>query len=107
MDLDVPEPPDGELEPSAAEDYNSLYAHYLSCQALVALASFKEGWDAFEGLLSRYVVERRRENSQYRGHDPNESMALRLKQQGAEDFRTFIRSSVNEAAAVKMPSLKK
>lgn len=106
-DLDLLEEPEQAGEPTAIEDYNAVYSHYLGCQALVALASFKEGWEALEKqVFEKYVRERRLANAQYRGHDPNESFALRLKQQAAEDFLVFIRASVNEAAAVQKPVLK-
>lgn len=108
QDLDeINDSPVGEKTPAVGtENYNSRYAHYLQCQAILALVAFDEGWKSFEQLaLLAYVNDRRRENSEYRGDDPNKSFSLRLKQQAAEDFVKFIRMVVHEAANTPKPSL--
>jgi hypothetical protein len=51
------------------------------------------------------VRERKRENAEYRGEDPNKAFSLRLRQQAAEDFVRFIRYMINEAVATPKPAL--
>jgi hypothetical protein len=86
--------------------YNQQYAHYMRCQALVALAAFTEGWSVFETMaLKSFVTRARRSNEEYRGSDPNKAFELRIKQQTAEDFIKFIRAVVNEAIATPKPAL--
>lgn len=107
-DLDLAEEEDESDVPVAHDDYNAAYAHYLSCQALTALVAFNEGWEALEKtILKRFVAARRAENAEYRGDDPNRAFSLRVRQQAAEDFLLFIRSSVQEAKATPRPVLKK
>ena len=95
------------VAPGSESDYNALYAHYLKCQSITTMVAFKEGWDAFgELILMAYVRSKQKENREYRGEDPNKALALRLRQQEAEDFVKFIRAEVEAAAAVPKPTLK-
>jgi hypothetical protein len=90
-----------------SNSYNSQYVHYLKCQSLAALAAFDEGWKSFEELvLKAYVRERKRENADYQGDDPNKAFSLRIRQQTAEDFVKFIRSMIQEAINTPKPTLK-
>ena len=86
--------------------YNGRYQHYSKCQAIAALVAFEEGWESFEELILKpYVQERKRENKEYRGEDPNKAFSLRLKQQAAEDFVRAIRIGINEAVTTPKPAL--
>jgi hypothetical protein len=86
--------------------YNAQYVHYMKCQAIVALAGFAEGWEAFEELaLKTFVRNAKRDDEEYRGDDPHKAFSLRVKRQSAEDFFKFIRRVVNEAAATGKPVL--
>jgi len=92
----------------ASEGYNARYQHYLRCQAIATLVAFAEGWSAFEELvLKAYVDAQRREDAGYRGDDANKAFVLRVKARAAEDFLTFIRVSVVEAATTPKPILMK
>lgn len=107
-DLEDVAPVDAVADFIDGNDYNKRYAHYLKCQALVALAAFEEGWQSLEELvLKPYVLARKRENAEYHGDDPHKAFSLRLRQQAAEDFMQFIRMMVAEAAATPKPVLKK
>ena len=105
-DLDDVAPTDAVADFIDGDSYNGRYAHYLKCQALAALVAFDEGWSSFEELILKpYVRERKRENAEYRGEDPNKAFSLRLRQQAAEDFVRFIRYMINEAVATPKPAL--
>lgn len=95
-------------EPVASEtDYNARYAYYLKCQSIVDLISFKEGWDSFGQLvLKPFLVEQKQANREYRGTNPNDAFALRLREQCAEDFITFIDAVIEDLKAVPKPVLK-
>jgi hypothetical protein len=104
---DVEEAPVDALEGLVDRNgYNVQYVRYMKCQAITALASFAEGWSAFEELaLKAYVRQRKFEDEQYRGDDPHKGFSLRVKRQAAEDFFRFIRQVVSEAQATPKPSL--
>jgi len=99
-------PVDVVLAVTDENSYNVLYAHYLRCQALAALVAFEEGWKSFEELvLKAYVQQRRAENKEYKGDDPNKAFSLRIREQTAEDFVKFIKAVVAEAVSTKKPVL--
>ena len=86
-----------------SNSYNTQYVHYLKCQLIAALAAF-EGWESFNELVLKvYVRERKRENADYQGDDPNKAFSLRIRQQTAEDFVRFIRLMVQEAINTPKP----
>ncbi len=104
---DVEEPPVDAIEGlTDRQDYNVQYVRYMRCQAIVALASFTEGWSAFEELaLKAFVKQAKFNDEQYRGEDPHKAFSLRVRRQAAEDFFRFIRQVVAEAQATAKPSL--
>jgi hypothetical protein len=88
------------------QDYNAQYAYYVKAQALVTLAAFEEGWEAFqEMVLKSFLRKCRRENKEYRGSDPNVAFSYRLKEQAAEDFYSYINVMIAEAKIVPKPVL--
>ena len=87
-------------------EYNERYAYYVRCQTLATLVAFEDGWNNFQDMvLKAYVRMRRMENKEYRGDDRDKAHALRLKQQAAEDFVSFINSSMQEARNYPKPNV--
>lgn len=92
---------------SSEADYNAEYAKYLKCQSVVTLVSFEDGWTAFQELILRpFLREQQRANKEYRGTDPFEGSALRIRQQTAEDLFVFIDAVIEDVKAFPKPVLK-
>lgn len=88
------------------QDYNAQYENYIQAQNIVTLASFKDGWEAFQELILKAFLRKcHRENKEYRGTDPNAAFAHRLREQTAEDFYSYINLMVAEAKLVPKPVL--
>lgn len=88
-------------------DYNSQYAYYLKCQSVITLISFEEGWESFQQfVLKPFLNIQRQENKEYRGTNPNDAFALRLREQTAEDYLVFINAVIEDLKSVPKPVLK-
>ena len=70
---DVEEPPVDAIEGlTDRQDYNVQYVRYMRCQAIVALASFTEGWSAFEELALKAFVRQAKFNDEQKPKDQAE-----------------------------------
>jgi hypothetical protein len=107
-DVEIDQPVDAVDTFQDGRSYNAQYMRYLKCQALASLVAFEEGWKAFEEVvLKAYLVKKKLDNDSYRGDDPNKAFSLRLRKQEAEDFVKYMRSVIAEAVSTPKPVLGK
>lgn len=88
------------------KSYSDEYQRYLAWQAIAAMVAHEDAWEAFQELILRpFVAQRKAEDDNYAGDDPNKAFGLRQRRLAAEEFFRHIVSAATAADDVPRPVL--